>query len=232
MKRIAILPARGGSKRIPRKNIRPFCGKPMLAYAIEAAKQSMLFERILVSTDDPEIAELAVALGADVPFLRSAENSSDFATTVDVLLEVIGKLKQDGFHYDAMCCIYPTNPFLTAHKLETSCLRFEEGSFDALFSAVKYSFPVQRSFVLREGKMRMLFPEHALTRSQDLEPVYHDAAQFYWMHCEKLLEHKKIWTDNTGVFEIPETEVQDIDHPSDWELAELKFTLWKQKSQE
>lgn len=232
MKRIAILPARGGSKRIPRKNIRPFCGKPMLAYAIDAAKQSMLFDRVLVSTDDPEIAELALAMGADVPFLRSAENSGDYATTIDVLLEVITRLQQEGFDYDTMCCIYPTNPFLTAAKLESSCTQFEEGSFDALFSAVKYSFPVQRSFVLREGKMKMLFPEHTLTRSQDLEPVYHDAAQFYWMNCKKLQEQKKIWTDNTGIFEISETEVQDIDHPSDWEIAELKFTLWKQKSQE
>ena len=227
MRRVAIIPARGGSKRIPRKNIRMFDGKPMIAYAIEAALESGIFEEVMVSTDDEEIAAISSRYGAKIPFFRSAENSNDSATTVSVLLEVLHSYTENNMFFDFGCCIYPSNPFLTSIKLRQSVELLEKEGFDTVISAVRYSSPVQRSFVLEKGKMKMLFPEYLNTRSQDLPPVFHDAAQFYWFRCDRLMEQKKLWTENTGIVEIPETEVQDIDTLTDWDLAEMKFRIWK-----
>jgi pseudaminic acid cytidylyltransferase len=227
MRRVAIIPARGGSKRIPRKNIRMFDGKPMIAYAIETALESGIFEEVMVSTDDEEIAAISSRYGAKIPFFRSGDNSNDTATTVSVLLEVLHTYSDKNMFFDFGCCIYPSNPFLTAKKLSQSLNMLEEEGFDTVISAVRYSSPVQRSFVLENGKMKMLFPENLNTRSQDLPPVFHDAAQFYWFRCDRLLEQQKLWTENTGILEIPETEVQDIDTLTDWDLAEVKFRLWK-----
>lgn len=227
MSRLAIIPARGGSKRIPRKNILPFAGKPIIEYAIQAALASGLFDEVMVSTDDQEIATIAKNAGAAVPFFRSDANSNDTATTVAVLLEVLNEYGKQQRFFSEACCIYPANPFLTTSKLKISLEKMINEDLDSVFSAVRYSYPVQRSFVVENGTMKMLFPEHLNTRSQDLPPVYHDAAQFYWFRPDLLQKTEKIWTNHTGIIELPETEVQDIDTAEDWILAELKYQRFK-----
>lgn len=222
-KRVAVITARGGSKRIPKKNIRAFCGKPILLYSIEAALCSGLFDEVMVSTDSEEIAEIARAAGAKVPFMRSAETANDYASTADVLLEVLADYKKTGQSFDTICCIYPTAPFVTAEKLKQAVLLLEEKDVDSVVPVVRYSFPPQRAFVLRDGFTVMKYPEHAKTRSQDLEPYFHDCGQFYCMQTSRFLEKKQIFTDRMLSIEMPETQVQDIDNESDWELAELKY---------
>lgn len=199
----------------------------MIAYPIQAALSSGIFEQVLVSTDDPQIAELAKSLGAEVPFFRSEKASSDTATTIEVLVEVLDQLKESGLDYSVACCIYAVNPFLTSGKLSDSYSQFSGGSLDTLVSACQYSQPVQRSFVSRNGKMELLLPEFKHYRSQDLEPVYFDAAQFYWFNTDVVREKGSLYTDNTGVFELPISEVEDIDTPDDWERALIKFQQWK-----
>lgn len=227
MKKIAIIPARGGSKRIPKKNVRDFLGRPMISFAIQSCIESGLFDEVMVSTDDEATAEIARSLGARVPFFRSAENSSDTAGTVDVLVEVIEAYQQQGIRFDLACCVYATNPLLSVNRLQEGLKKLQDSNFDSVFAAVKYSFPVQRSFVLNNDKMQLMFPEHLNSRSQDLAPVYHDAGQFYWFRPDLLLASKKIWTNNTGIVELSELEVQDIDEESDWKMAELKFKMLK-----
>jgi N-acylneuraminate cytidylyltransferase len=227
-KSICIIPARGGSKRIPRKNIKDFLGKPIIAYSIESALNSGLFSEIMVSTDDQEIAEVAEKYGASVPFLRSKKNSDDFATTLDVIFEVLKELRKDGGLYDEICCIYPTAPFISSEKLKNAKELLEIKEFDCVLPVMQYSFPIQRSVTINaDSKMTLLFPEHLNSRSQDLEKIYHDAGQFYFFKIEKILEKKALWTDNTGVIEINELEGQDIDNETDWKLAELKYKLLK-----
>lgn len=226
MNKIAIIPARGGSKRIPRKNIKSFFGKPMIAYAIEAAKSAAIFDTIMVSTDDNEIAQIAKEYGAEVPFLRSKENADDFSGTDDVLHEVLREYKKLGTHFELACCIYPINPFIENKNLIEGLQKLKEESFDSVFSAVRYSYPIQRSFRINEqGKMFLLQPEYFKFRSQDLVPTFHDAAQFYWFRTAVFSEKGRIWTDNTGIVEINELKVQDIDNETDWKLAELKYKL-------
>lgn len=222
-KRVAIITARGGSKRIPKKNIRAFCGKPILFYSIEAALESGLFEEVMVSTDSEEIAKIAKEAGARVPFMRSAEAANDYASTTDVLLEVLADYEEIGQSFDTICCIYPTAPFVTAEKLKQAVTLLEERDVDSVVPVVRYSFPPQRAFVLRDGFTVMRYPEHAKTRSQDLEPYFHDCGQFYCMQTERFFEKKQIFTDCMLSIEMPEMEVQDIDNESDWELAELKY---------
>jgi len=229
MNTIAIIPARGGSKRIPRKNIKPFLGKPIIAYSIEAAITSGLFEEVMVSTDDAEIAEIAKSYGAKVPFMRSAETSNDFATTSDVLVEVIENYKQAGREFEYLSCIYPTAPFITGKKLKDAFSILANNDFDTVFPVVKFGYPILRSLKLEDDKLSMNWPEHVNHRSQDLPPAYHDSGQFYVGLTSRFLEAKTIFTSNTGAIIIPETEVQDIDNEVDWALAELKYQLMRER---
>ncbi|WP_297963028.1 pseudaminic acid cytidylyltransferase [uncultured Anaerovibrio sp.] len=229
MSAVAIITARGGSKRIPKKNIKDFCGKPIIAYSIEAALESNLFEEVMVSTDSEEIAEVAKRYGAKIPFMRSEKNSDDFATTADVLQEVISEYEKLGQHYDYMCCIYPTAPFVTGAKLKQAYQVFVESKADILEPVVNFSFPPQRAFVIREGKLVYRYPECASMRSQDLENWYHDAGQFYFHNVEIFMKGLSAGEQMKIVpFELPETEVQDIDNMVDWQLAEMKYKIMSQ----
>lgn len=228
-KAIAIITARGGSKRIPRKNIRNFCGRPILAYSIEAARESGLFDEVMVSTDDAEIAEVSRRYGATVPFFRSAETSDDFAATADVLMEVLSAYHEQGRSFLTMCCIYPTAPFVTAEKLCRAEQVFRESGADMLEPVVAFSYPPQRSFSIMEGRLVYNFPEYVRTRSQDLPIWYHDAGQFYFYHVSAFLESMQSRVVQGGYdlscapFVLEEAEVQDIDTLADWELAEMKY---------
>lgn len=225
MKRLAIIPARGGSKRIPRKNIKEFLGKPIIAYSIEIALASSMFDEVMVSTDDQEIAEVAVKYGAKVPFMRSSETANDFATTADVLKEVLMCYKERGEEFDEACCIYATSPLMRIERLQEACKKMIDGKYDSVFAMVQYSYPPQRSLVERDGKVVMQYLEHKTSRSQDLEPIYHDAGQFYLFNVEQFLKTDAIWGDNTGAVVLSELEVQDLDTLTDWTLAELKYQL-------
>ena len=219
---IAIITARGGSKRIPRKNVKLFCGKPIITYSIEAALQSGLFEEVMVSTEDEEIARIAEEAGAQVPFMRSSESAGDYASTDDVLLEVLAAYKERGREFDSFCCLYPTAPFVTAEKLRTAMGLLDKA--DSVMPVVPFSFPPQRCMVLNgEGELRMKWPEHAKTRSQDLEPYYHDCGQFYCCRTAPFLECKTTDLPHMVPMIMSELEVQDIDNPDDWEIAELKY---------
>lgn len=226
MKKIAIIPARGGSKRIPRKNIKDFLGKPIIAYSIEAAISSGLFDEVMVSTDDSEIAEIAKSLGAHVPFLRSKKNSDDFASTADVIIEVITEYEKKGKYFDTACCLYSTAPFVTKERLIEGFNLFEEKKYSAVLPLLKFSFPIQRAVSLDKNRsVSFIQPEHQLTRSQDLTPAFHDSGQFYWLNVPAFQKAKTVWTDNTGAIILTEMEVQDIDTLEDWEIAELKFKI-------
>lgn len=227
MSKLCIIPARGGSKRIPRKNIKPFMGKPIIAYSIEAALNSGVFDEVMVSTDDEEIAVVARQFGASVPFLRSAETSNDYATTVDVLLEVVNRYKEQGKTFDTICCLYSTAPFVTPERLKEASSQISD-TIDACFTIVQYSYPIQRSLRINEDKcVEMKFPEHLKSRTQDLEKVYHDAGQFYFVKTHALIEEKTVWCKRTAPLILSELEVQDLDTLTDWQLAEMKYQLLK-----
>jgi pseudaminic acid cytidylyltransferase len=229
MARLAIIPARGGSKRIPGKNIKPFLGKPIIAYSIEAALNSKLFDEVMVSTDHPETAEIAKLYGASVPFLRSADNSNDFASTFDVIEEVVESYLQIDKTFDQICCIYATAPLVEVTTLKEALMLLESENFDCVFPAIAFSSPIQRAFKKHpNSRMQMLQEENLNSRSQDLERTYHDAGQFYWMVYDKVKNGRKLWTANTGIIEIDESLGQDIDTQSDWALAELKYQLFDQ----
>ena len=226
MSNLAIIPARGGSKRIPRKNIKLFLGKPIIAYSIEVALSSGLFDEVMVSTDDAEIAAIATQYGATVPFIRSEKTSNDFATTFDVVEEVINSYKVRGIEFECICCIYPCAPFVFEQKLKSAYNLLVEEHFDTVFPMMRFGFPIQRALRIDElGKISFFYPEYALTRSQDLLPSFHDAGQFYWMNEKACMEQQKIVTDNSGCIVITELEGQDIDNEVDWKLAELKYEL-------
>lgn len=219
---IAIVTARGGSKRIPRKNVKLFCGKPIITYSIEAALQSGLFEEVMVSTEDEEIAQIARQAGASVPFMRSQESAGDYASTDDVLLEVLKAYEEQGRTFDTFCCLYPTAPFVTAQKLQKAMKLLEQA--DSVMPVVPFSFPPQRCMVLNEaGELHMKWPEYAQTRSQDLEPYYHDCGQFYCCKTDLFLQYKTTDLPHMMPMIMSELEVQDIDNPDDWEIAELKY---------
>ncbi len=227
MKALCIIPARGGSKRIPRKNIKPFMGKPIIAYSIEAALKSGIFDEVMVSTDDGEIADIARQYGASVPFLRSAETSNDYATTVDVLLEVIDRYKKNGKSFDMVCCLYSTAPFVTSERLKNAADQITD-EVDACFTIVQYSYPIQRSLRINgDGCVEMKFPEHLKSRTQDLEKVFHDAGQFYFVRAKALCREKTVWCKRTRPLILSELEVQDLDTETDWQLAEMKYQLLK-----
>ncbi len=226
MANICIIPARGGSKRIPRKNIKVFLGKPIIAYSIQAALDSKLFDEVMVSTDDPEIAEIAKQYGASVPFMRSPKNSDDFATTYDVIEEVILKYKKElNKEFKNLCCFYSCAPFVTGETLSLAYKELVDNKFDTVFPIIAFSFPIQRALSKKESKISMIHEENLTVRSQDLEERYHDAGQFYWCNTNKLLRDKKLLTANTGGIIISELDAQDIDTETDWKLAELKYQL-------
>lgn len=225
MSAIAIITARGGSKRIPRKNIKEFCGKPILAYSVEAAAASGVFSHVMVSTDDEEIADIAGKYGAEVPFYRSESTSGDFATTADVLLEVLEEYRRRGERFDTLCCIYPTAPFVTAERLREAVSLLEESGADSVLPVVRFSFPPQRCVVVKDGCLQFKWPEYAQARSQDLEPFYHDAGQFYCLKEKSFLEQKALVMSKTVPLILPEMEIQDIDTEEDWELAQVKYRL-------
>lgn len=220
---IAIIPARGGSKRIPRKNIKNFYGKPMLAYAIMAAKESRVFEKIVVSTDDQEIAELAIIWGAEVPFQRPDELADDFTGTVPVIAHAIESLEALGWSAEYVCCIYPAVPFIRSNDIIEALNLLTFSNFNYIYPVVEYAHPVQRGMRMRsDGKMEFVTPENELSRTQDLEPVYHDAGQFYWGTRSAWLSRKKMHSDGLGL-KIPHWRVVDIDSYDDWKRAELIF---------
>jgi N-acylneuraminate cytidylyltransferase len=225
MKSVAIITARGGSKRIPRKNIKPFLGRPILEYSIEAALQADMFHEVMVSTDDEEIAHVAKRAGAKVPFMRSESTSNDFATTADVIAEVIGSYERIGMSFSQVCCIYPTAPFVTANAIKTAMMLLEQEKADCVIPVVKYSFPPQRGVVINNGRLTPKCPESMSKRSQDLEPMYHDCGQFYCLNVESFKKQRAIWMENVVPFIQDEINVQDIDTPEDWKLAEMKYKL-------
>lgn len=224
MHNLCIIPARGGSKRIPRKNIKNFLGKPIIAYSIETAIKSGLFEEVMVSTDDEEIAIIAQKYGANVPFMRSDDKANDFATTFEVIEEVLLRYKNEGVNFDQACCIYPCAPFISVEKLQEAAQKLE--FFETVFPVVEYGFPIQRA-LKKDQKDRLEFiqSEFELSRSQDLIPSYHDAGQFYWFDIKALNKNKTIMSYKTGAVVLSEIEVQDIDNEIDWKLAELKYKL-------
>lgn len=226
MSKLAIIPARGGSKRIPKKNIKIFLGKPIIAYAIETAINSKLFDEVMVSTDDHEIAEIAVSYGAKVPFIRSENNANDFATTIDVIKEVISSYEKLERKFKYASCIYPCTPLLSKQRLSESFYLLEKNNLDCVFPIIRYGFPIQRAVRLNDKVLIEMFqPEHLITRSQDLEPSFHDAGQFYSFNVNNLIYKQKLLTDLTGHIEVSEMESQDIDNLVDWKLAELKYKL-------
>lgn len=220
---IAIIPARGGSKRIPRKNIKSFFGKPIIARVIENALDSGVFSTVFVSTDDEEIAAIAKQCGAEVPVLRSSKNSDDYATTSDVLIEVLDYLHSRGKNEDKACCIYPTSVLITGHDLKIACDYFLEKQAPVLLACVAYSHPIQRSFTIKDHKISLQFPQYINTRSQDLEKVYHDTGSFYFFDVPNFMKTKTLWQEEIVPFIVDENKVQDIDTPEDWSLAEMKF---------
>ncbi len=224
MNSIAIIPARGGSKRIPRKNIKEFLGKPIIAYSIEAALNSGLFDEVMVSTDDEEIANISRKYGAKVPFMRSKVNANDFAGLAEVVIEVLNQYNDVSIEFDRVCCIMATSPFITPALLKDSLHAGGDFCYPVV-PVVKYSYPIQRSFVIVDGLGEMAWPENYDKRSQDFPPAFHDCGSFYWLSVSALLAEKKIYSTKFIPFEIPETDTQDIDTEEDWLIAELKFKL-------
>ncbi len=225
MKKLAVITARGGSKRIPHKNIKDFCGRPILAYSIEAALKSGVFDTVMVSTDDKEIARVAEECGAEVPFFRSGETSGDFATTAQVLLEVLEEYGTGGQYFDLFCCIYPTAPFLTAERLREAMELLESSGADCVHPVVRFGFPPQRCLVMEDGYLKFKWPEYRNTRSQDLEPFYHDVGQFYCLNRASFARQKTTVMEKTIPVVLSELEIQDIDTEEDWRVAEAKYRL-------
>lgn len=226
---LAIIPARGGSKRIPRKNIRDFLGQPIIKYSIDAAVKSEIFDEVMVSTDDKEIACIAKKFGANVPFLRSAKNSDDNATIADVTKEVLLKYKELHKEYDFAFCIFPTAPFITVKKLKNALETLIKTSADVVLPVTSFDFPIQRGQEIKKnGRLAFIWPKNAIVRSQHLKPVYHEAGQYVCFNVKKFLARKKPYSDNTFPIVIPGSEVQDIDNIEDWRAAEIKFIILKQ----
>ncbi len=231
MNAIAIITARGGSKRIPKKNIREFCGKPIIAYSIQAALACQIFDVVMVSTDDEEIAEVSRQYGAEVPFMRSAKTADDYATTEDVLVEVLERYREQGRNFDLVCNLYPTAPFITAGRLREAYDMISAGDCNVVFPVVRFDFPPQRGFITENGFISPTCPADYLKRSQDLKPIYHDCGQFYYYRVDSFLKTRST-VDHARPLIISDLEVQDIDTLTDWELAEMKYRLKKSKEVE
>lgn len=225
-KAIAIIIARGGSKRIPRKNIKDFFGHPIIKYSIDAAIQADCFNEIMVSTDDLEIAEIARQYGAKVPFLRSKATSDDYATTAEVIYEVLNEYRSQGVTFTYCCCIYPTAPFVTKEKLLGAFDLLIKHKADSIIPITKFSFPIWRSFKVENDKLKYIYPDKAQSRSQDLPESFHDCGQFYFLKVNQFLQSRLMVSDKTYGLEVPGSEVQDIDDEEDWKIAEAKYELF------
>ena len=229
--RLAIIPARGGSKRIPRKNIKPFCGKPMIAWSIDAARASGCFDRVVVSTDDTEIAQVARLHGADAPFLRPPELSYDHTGTTPVIAHAIAWVSRHESPVELACCLYATAPFVQVADLRRGLEVLRQSGADYAFSVTRYAFPIQRAIrVTNDQRAEMFHPQHFMTRSQDLEEAFHDAAQFYWGRTDAWLACKPLFSRDAAVVPLPRYRVQDIDTPEDWERAEWMFQAMRDKA--
>lgn len=221
---VAIIPARGGSKRIPRKNVKDFCGKPMIAWSIEAAKASGCFDKIIVSTDDPEIADIARQFGAEIPFMRPAALSDDYTGTIPVIRHAVEWLNQNDAPVDFACCIYATAPFILPEYLKQGLQLIKNSGSSYAFSVTSYAFPIQRAVrITKNGRVAMFNPEHFQTRSQDLEEAWHDAGQFYWGTADAWCEERAIFGEDSLPVRLPRHRVQDIDTAEDWNRAEWLF---------
>lgn len=227
---LAIIPARGGSKRIPYKNIKQFAGKPIIAYSINAAQQSCIFDEIMVSTDDHAIASVAQNYGASVPFLRSAECSNDYAGIAEVLEEVVIAYKNRGSEFDVLCCILATAPFINAQRLIDAYMFMQQSHVNAVIPVTTFHYPIQRALTIKNNQLEMLWPENYTMRSQDLEPTYHDVGQFYFIKTDVLMSEKKLFVSHTLPLILSGNESQDIDTESDWRLAELKYQLLRRET--
>lgn len=225
MANVAIIIARGGSKRIPRKNIKMFRGKPIIAYSIETALNSGLFDYVMVSTDDDEIEVISKRAGAEIPFKRSTKTSDDLSTTADVISEVLNDLTTNEKQFENACCIYPTAPFISKESLSAAYDQLVKNKFDTVFPVCAFSYPIQRALQIKDAKVSMIIPENINKRSQDLQTTYHDAGQFYWLNISSFLKEKKLFTQNSGSIVLNEMQVQDIDTETDWKIAELKHAL-------
>lgn len=227
MASIAIIPARGGSKRIERKNIKEFNGKPIIVYTIETAIDSKLFDEVMVSTDDDEISSVAKKNKASVPFKRSNVNANDHATLADVLIEVVLKYKEQGKEFDMVCCILPTAALISQERLLEGHQKIKSGKYSSILPVIKFGYPIQRALKDEHGLLKLREPEHSDTRSQDLESYYHDSGQFYWIKTETLLKEKTLFTKQAGYIELRETEAQDVDTLLDWEMLHVKYNYLK-----
>jgi len=226
--KLCVIPARGGSKRIPRKNIKEFDGKPMIAYSIEAALQSDCFDKVIVSTDDAEIAEVAKAYGAEIPFMRPEELSNDFAGTLPVIKHAVEWFEGHDIAPEYVCCLYATAPFIQSQFIKDAFLQLKEQQTDYCFSVTGYSFPIQRAIKITEkGRVKMFYPQYFNTRSQDLEEAYHDAGQFYWGKAEAFKIEKAIFSNDAVPYILPRYLVQDIDTSEDWTQAEMMHEVLK-----
>ncbi len=223
---IAVIPARGGSKRIPGKNIKFFAGKPLIAYSIEAAIQSELFDHVFVSTDSPEIARVATEYGAEVPFFRSAELADDFTGTDAVVLDFIERIKEKGIQAEYVCCIYATAPFVQSRDLKKGYIILKESGACSAVSVTTFAAPIFRALkVNSKERLEMLWPEYRLTRSQDLPEAVHDAGQFYWSNVGSFFKEKTFWSSDALPIYLPRYRVQDIDTLEDWKTAEMMFKV-------
>lgn len=225
-KRLAIIPARGGSKRIPKKNIKAFLGRPVISYSINAALNTKLFDEIIVSTDDVEIATMAEKYGAKVPFYRSEKNSDDHATTAEVLTEVVDVLEKSGKIFDVACCIYPAAPLIKFENIIKGYQILRKENRDSVFPVIEFGSPIKRAFIREvEGKTSMIWPEYINSRSQDIDVTYHDAGHWYWFDVAVFKKKRQIFTENVGSLVLESIETQDINDLNDWKLAELKYLL-------
>lgn len=222
---LAIIPARGGSQRIPRKNIKIFCDRPIMTYSISAALETRLFNKVMVSTDDKEIADIALKQGAEVPFFRSSKTSDHVATISDVLLEVLREYRKQGVEFASVCCILPAAPFVTHKMLKEAYQLLIKTKADSVIPVVRFGFPIQRAFEIVDDRLKMMWPENEFVRSQDLTPAYHDSGQFYWVRVEPFLKNKSIFSTFAAAYILSDIEVQDIDTIEDWRTAELKYKL-------
>jgi N-acylneuraminate cytidylyltransferase len=230
MATVAIITARGGSKRIPRKNVKPFLGVPIIRYSICAAAEAGCFDEVMVSTDDAEIADVARAAGAAVPFFRSARASDDHATTADALVEVLAEYAARGRQFDLGCCLYPTAPFVTGEALRAGArLLAEDPDLQTVVPVVRFGYPIQRSFRIENNRLQLMWPEHVSTRSQDLPPAYHDVGQFYWFRVAEFLRTRRLFAERTAPIVLPEWAAQDIDTEDDWVLAETKYEVLRRR---